>query len=55
MADGNDAVTAGAFEHHTVLDRHQRDRKVFIGLREGRDALGARRHARQCNTRGMAM
>ncbi|MGY4359688.1 hypothetical protein ACVW0J_006181 [Bradyrhizobium sp. i1.7.7] len=33
MADRNDAVAAGALQHHAVLDRDQRDRKVFIRLR----------------------
>jgi hypothetical protein len=55
MADGNDAVAAGALEHHAVLNRYQRDRKLFIRLREGRDALRARGHARQRDARGLAM
>ncbi|MGY3117764.1 hypothetical protein ACVWXQ_001701 [Bradyrhizobium sp. S3.14.4] len=55
MADRNDAVAAGALQHHAVLDRDQRDRKVFIRLRKRRDALRASRHPRQRNTCGMAM
>ena len=46
MTDRNDAVSTGALQHHAVLNRHQRDRKVFIRLREGTNALRARGHAR---------
>ncbi|MET4831468.1 hypothetical protein ABIF44_000875 [Bradyrhizobium japonicum] len=55
MADRNDAVAAGASEHHAVLDRHQRDRKVFIRLRKRCDALRASGHSRQRDTCSVAM
>lgn len=55
MSDGNDAVAAGALQHHAVLDRHQCDRNVFVELRERTDGLRARGHARQRDARSMAM
>ena len=55
MADGNDAVAAGAFQHHAVFDRHQRDRQVFICRHKRPDALRTRSHARQGDACGMTM
>lgn len=55
MAHRNDAMAGGALEHHAVLDRHQRNRQVFVGLRTRTDGLGAGRHARQRNACGVAM
>ncbi|MGY3421346.1 hypothetical protein ACVWZW_001821 [Bradyrhizobium sp. F1.13.4] len=55
MTDRNDAMAAGALEHHAVFDRHQRNRQVFVGLRARTNGLGAGRHARQRDACGVAM
>ncbi len=55
MADGNDTVARALPQHHTVLDREQRDRQSLARLRQRRDPLRSRRDSGQRHAHGVAM